>query len=73
MNAFAERILQDIFHRTANGSFITMGELETKEGMPASGLRPLLEDLKELGLVVEHPEGFQLSPPGLRFCRGRWA
>jgi hypothetical protein len=72
MDPVTVRILQDVYHRTSGGSFITMGELETGTGMPASGLRPRLEDLKEMGLMVEHPEGFQLSPPGLRFCRSRW-
>jgi DNA-binding transcriptional ArsR family regulator len=72
MDAVRERILQDICHRTADGSFITLGELETWTGKSGSALRPHLEDLKEAGLVVEHPEGFQVSPPGLGFCRSRW-
>ncbi len=72
-NETALLILQDVYHRTSDGSFMTLGELETQTGRSGSNLRPFLEDLKEAGLVVEHPEGFQVSSTGLLYCRSRWA
>ncbi len=65
-------ILHDIFIRTQNGGFITMHEIEVNTALSGSRLRPFLEDLKEEGLVIEHPEGFTVAPGGIHFCRGRW-
>jgi hypothetical protein len=65
-------ILYEIFHRAGTKNFITMYELEVETGMPGSKLRPIIEDLKEAGLIVEHPEGFQLSGNGLNRCRTLW-
>ncbi|HOO71454.1 MAG TPA: hypothetical protein PK926_06805 [Spirochaetota bacterium] len=66
-------LLGDIYNRTRDGSFMTLDELETDQGKSGSQLRPMLEDLKEEGLIVEHEEGFQVSRPGVDFCRSRWA
>lgn len=66
-------ILQEIFHRAGTDRFMTLYELETETGLSGSALRPMLEDLKEESLVLEHPEGFQLSESGLHFCQRRWA
>jgi hypothetical protein len=66
-------LLSDIRQQTRDRPFVTLYELEVLTGLPGEGLRPVLEDLKERGYVVEHPEGFQLTPPGVSFCRGRWA
>lgn len=65
-------ILHEIFHRAGTKKFITLYELETETGLSGAKLRPLLEDLKEEILIVEHPEGFQISENGLHFCKGRW-
>lgn len=66
-------ILQEIFHKAGSERFITLYDLETETGLSGSILRPMLEDLKEENLVIEHPEGFQLSESGIHYCRGRWA
>ena len=65
-------ILSEIYFKTATGDFITMGELETLSGSTGEKLRPLLEDLKEERLIVEHQEGFQVSRHGLIICRTKW-
>lgn len=65
-------ILYEIFHRAGTDRFITMYELEVETGMPGSKLRPIIEDLKMERLIVEHPEGFQLSGNGLNQCRTLW-
>ena len=66
-------LLNEIFHRTEKGDFVTMDELETEFGLSGSDLRPMLEDLKEARVVVEHHEGFQVTPHGITECRSRWA
>ena len=66
-----ERILQDLFHKTSVNS-VPLGELETEFGLSGSELRPILEDLKDEGLIVEHDEGFQISTHGKNFCCRRW-
>ncbi len=65
-------ILNHIYYRTAGGEFITMYELETEFGMTGYDLRPVLEDLKNEQMLVEHPEGFQVSVNGLNYCRSIW-
>lgn len=65
-------ILYEIFHRAGTDRFITMYELEVNTGMPGSKLRPIIEDLKEERLIVEHPEGFQLSTRGFDHSRTLW-
>ena len=65
-------VLSEIYFKTATGDFITMGDLETLSGSSGSELRPVLEDLKEERLIVEHQEGFQVSRHGLIFCKTRW-
>ncbi len=65
-------ILHEIFHRAGTEKFMTLYELETESGLSGSKLRPMLEDLKEETLIVEHPEGFQVSESGLHFCKRRW-
>ncbi len=65
-------ILQEIFNKAGTDKFITLYELETETGLSGSDLRPLLEDLKEESLVIEHSEGFQISENGLHFCKSRW-
>lgn len=65
-------ILYEIFHRAGTDRFITMDELETETGLPGVKLRPVLEDLKEESLIVEHTEGYQVSESGLHFCKIRW-
>lgn len=66
-------ILSEIYSRAGNNGFITMDELETETGLTGVQLRSLLEDLKEELLIVEHPEGFQISDSGMHFCKTRWA
>ena len=65
-------ILHEIFHRAGSEKFMTLDELETETGMSGSQLRPMLEDLKEESLIVEHTEGFQVSETGSHFCKRRW-
>jgi predicted transcriptional regulator len=65
-------ILHDIFIRTRNGGFITMREIEVNTALSGSRLRPILEDLKEEGLVIEYTEGLFIAPGGMHFCRSRW-
>lgn len=65
-------ILNEVYFKTNNGDFINIGELETLTGFTGSKLRPIMEDLKQEGLIVEHQEGFQLSRHGLTICRTKW-
>jgi predicted TPR repeat methyltransferase len=65
-------ILHEIFHRAGAEKFITLYELETETGLSGAKLRPMLEDLKEESLMVEHQEGFQISENGMHFCKRRW-
>jgi hypothetical protein len=65
-------ILQEIFHQAGNRKFITLYEMEIFSGNSGAELRPLLEDLKEECLIIEHPEGFQISREGVHFCRSKW-
>ena len=72
MNELQENLLNEIYYRTAQGAFATLDELITHFGSPGSDLRPLLEDLKEGGFIVEHPEGFQISDHGRNTARSQW-
>jgi len=72
MNNFANNILNEVYHRTAPGGFVTLDELITVYGRSGTDLRPFLEDLKEDGLIVEHPEGFQVSDHGRNTARSQW-
>lgn len=66
-------ILSEIYSKAGNKNFITMDELETETGLSGKEIRSLVEDLKEELLIVEHPEGFQISDNGMHFCKTRWA
>lgn len=66
-------ILSEIYSRAGNKNFITMNELETETGLSGKEIRGIVEDLKEELLIVEHPEGFQISDNGMHFCKTRWA
>ena len=66
-------ILSEIYSRAGNKNFITMDELETETGLNGKEIRGMAEDLKEELLIVEHPEGFQISDNGMHFCKTRWA
>jgi len=72
MNETFRAILQDIYHVSEKGGFMEMKDFERSLGLDGSVLRPILEDLKEKKLIVELPEGFQLTPEGRSFCRSRW-
>ena len=65
-------ILQEIFHHAGENKFITFYEIEILTGCSGADLRPMLEDLKEETLILEHPEGFQISHSGRNFCKSRW-
>ncbi|RPI96060.1 MAG: hypothetical protein EHM32_04135 [Spirochaetales bacterium] len=65
-------ILHDIFIRTREGGFVSLHEIEVNTALTGSRLRPILEDLKEEGLVNEQSGGFFVAPGGIHFCRGRW-
>lgn len=65
-------ILNDIYIRTRNGGFMTAREIEINTALAGERLRPILEDLKEEGLIVEHEEGLRIAPGGMHFCRSRW-
>jgi hypothetical protein len=49
-----------------------MDALETEFALTGTQLRAILEDLKDEILVVEHDEGFQVSQPGMNYCRTQW-
>ncbi len=72
MNDEQLKLLNEIYHETADGRFTTMYALETITGLTGAALRPLLEDLKDARVIVEHEEGFQVSRHGLIVCRTRW-
>jgi hypothetical protein len=72
LNDEHHQVLQELFHSTRNGDFLTMGELETMTGFSGYDLRNLIEDLKLSIYVVEHYEGFQVAPEGLHYCQSRW-
>ncbi|PKL39130.1 MAG: hypothetical protein CVV44_09705 [Spirochaetae bacterium HGW-Spirochaetae-1] len=65
-------ILNYIYHKTNHGFFVTMDALETEFALTGTQLRAILEDLKDEILVVEHDEGFQVSQPGMNYCRTQW-
>ena len=65
-------ILHEIYHRAGTQRFITLYALEIETGLSGGELRPILEDLKEELLIVEHPEGFQVSDKGSHYCKSRW-
>lgn len=73
LNDLHHDVLRELFHETGNGDFLTFYQLEIITGMDGVQLRGLLEDLKAGILVMEHPEGFQVSPEGISYCRSRWA
>lgn len=66
-------LLSEIYSRAGNKKFVTMDDLETLTGLNGTVLRSLVEDLKDELLVVEHPEGFQVSDNGMHFCKTHWA
>ncbi len=66
-------VIHEIYHKAGTEEFITLYELETLTGLSGSQLRPMLEDLKEEILILEHPEGFQISEKGNHYCQTRWA
>ncbi|MCP4138093.1 MAG: hypothetical protein GY754_44435 [bacterium] len=72
MNTEMLKILQEIYYKGTGGEFTTLYELEIEFGMSGSELRPVLEDLKEGGFIVEFPEGFEITGSGKHFARGRW-
>lgn len=49
-----------------------MYDLEVEFALSGSELGAILEDLREAELVVEAPEGFQVSPGGINFGKTRW-
>lgn len=65
-------ILQEIFHQAGSKKFITLYEIEVLTGYSGIHLRTVLEDLKEERLILEHPEGFQVSEKGIHFCKSKW-
>lgn len=65
-------ILQDLYQKDSDDPFITMTDFEIELGITGNSIRPLLEDLKELGYVVEHEEGFRITPNGINYCQSRW-
>ena len=72
MEKKTQRILQDLYQRNATSPFITMNDFEIELGISGNEIRPLLEDLKEMGLIVEHEEGFQITDNGVNYCQSRW-
>jgi len=72
MKKLYDNVLSELFHKTADGAFMTMYDLEMEFGETGEKLRSLLEDLKADGLVVEHQEGFQVSIPGINYCKSKW-
>jgi ribosomal protein S25 len=65
-------LLHEIFHYAGREKFITLYDLEIKTGLSGSLIRPMLEDLKDEILIVEHQEGFQISETGFHFCKTKW-
>lgn len=66
-------LLHYLYSKTARGGFVALYALEIEFALSGAELGALLEDLKEEELVVEAPEGFQVSPGGVNFARTRWA
>jgi len=66
-------ILSEIYNRAGNKKFMTMNDLEIETGLSGKELRGMIEDLKDELLIVEHPEGFQVSDNGMHYCKTRWA
>ena len=65
-------ILQLIYHETGDKSPITMAALENETGLSGYIIRNHVEDLKQMGYIVEHKEGFFISESGRYFGSGRW-
>ncbi|EPG67784.1 hypothetical protein ACE5IS_04850 [Leptospira wolffii] len=68
----SDSILQDIYHACQKQEFVTMRDLEFRTSFGERKLRPYLEDLKEAGMVLEHPEGFQIAPKGDIYYKSNW-
>ncbi len=65
-------ILSEIYSKAGDKKFVTMNTLEIETGLSGKDIRALVEDLKEELLIVEHPEGFQVSDNGMHFCKTHW-
>lgn len=72
MDANSLALLQYLYHKTEKGGFISLYTLEVEFAMSGSKLQTYLEDLKESELVVESPDGFQISGRGILFGKTRW-
>ena len=68
-----QELLREIYYKTEQNRFISLDELETLVGQPGARLRPALEDLKNLGYIVENDLFFELSNAGRSFVRSYWA
>lgn len=68
----AEQLLQDIYQKTSRTKYINMDALMLEFGTTEHRLRPILEDLKDNCLIIEHDEGFQISPQGINYSKTRW-
>lgn len=72
MNNQAISILQNLYHNTYDKTFITLEELEVLFGLSGFELRSYLEDLKDIGYVIEAEEGFQISDIGKNYGDRLW-
>lgn len=72
MDSITLSLLQYLYHKTQKGGFVSLYNMEVEFNLSGSKLQSYLEDLKESELVVESPEGFQISGKGILFGKTRW-
>ena len=72
MQTEGEDILREVFYSNDRDQMLPISELEIKTGMSHAELRPLLEDLKREGLLIENRAQLELSYSGLDYAKSRW-
>ena len=68
-------VLQTIYEETRRSAIgcVPLRFIEVTTGISAYDLRNIAEDLKNVGLIVEHEEGLRITDLGLFESRARWA
>ncbi len=73
MRKITEQTFEEIYHNTdTQAAYCTYDELVTMTGIQVHELRGAVEDLKELGYVVENENGIQITGPGIAEAGTRW-
>jgi len=68
-----DKILHDIFSNSKNKEITTFDDLYLNYGLDEHTIRPLIEDLKESGYIVEFEACFEITKSGENFATRKWA